>query len=208
MKVKVCGMKYPRNIKELGELPIDFTGFIFYEKSPRLIDEVTLSGLQSLPDNIKRVGVFVNAGMEYIVTKANEYNLDYIQLHGCESPIFCKELSRTIPVIKAFSISETSDFGQTKEHEGICEYFLFDTKTPQHGGSGQKFDWNILDAYIGNTPFFLSGGISADDVERIKNINHPQFYGVDLNSRFETEPGLKDIQQLQQFIKALKDEQD
>ncbi|NDV93710.1 phosphoribosylanthranilate isomerase [Dysgonomonas sp. 521] len=207
MKIKVCGMKYPDNIKELNKLPVDFAGMIFYEKSPRYAAKLNPEDIRDLfRGGRKRVGVFVNADMDYIIQMADKFSLDLIQLHGDESPDFCKELNKRMPVIKAFSISESSDFEKTKAYDGLCGYFLFDTKTPQYGGSGRKFDWNILDEYKGNTPFILSGGISVDDAETIKNIKHPQFFGIDLNSRFETEPGRKDIILLQQFIKRLKDE--
>lgn len=205
-------MKYPDNIKELAEarLPINFMGLIFYDKSPRFVHNLELRDLNVLPGYAERVGVFVNADMDYIMQMTNKYNLDLIQLHGNESPEFCRELNESgaMPVIKAFSISEPSDFEQTQAYEGLWGYFLFDTKTPQYGGSGQKFDWKILDNYKGNMPFLLSGGISIEDAEAIKEISHPKFYGIDLNSRFETAPGQKDIKRIQQFIKALKDEQD
>ncbi|GHV16833.1 N-(5'-phosphoribosyl)anthranilate isomerase [Bacteroidia bacterium] len=209
MKIKVCGMKYPGNIRELNKLPVDFTGLIFHKKSPRYVDDLKPADIRnSFHGGKEKVGVFVNADMDYIIQMVNEYTLYLIQLHGDESPDFCKELNKTAPVIKAFSITENFDFDQTKAYEGICDYFLFDTKTSQHGGSGLKFDWKILDRYSGNTPFFLSGGISSEDAERIKEIQHPQLYAVDLNSRFETAPGLKDIELVEQFIKRLKDEQD
>ncbi|GAB6007575.1 phosphoribosylanthranilate isomerase [Dysgonomonas reticulitermitis] len=209
MKIKVCGMKYPGNIRELNKLPVDFTGLIFHKKSPRYVDDLKPADIRnSFHGGKEKVGVFVNADMDYIIQMVNEYTLYLIQLHGDESPDFCKELNKTAPVIKAFSITENFDFDQTKAYEDICDYFLFDTKTPRHGGSGLKFDWKILDRYSGNTPFFLSGGISSEDAERIKEIQHPQLYAVDLNSRFETAPGLKDIELVEQFIKRLKDEQD
>ncbi|MDR1883186.1 MAG: phosphoribosylanthranilate isomerase [Prevotella sp.] len=204
MKIKVCGMKYPDNIKDLSKLPVDFMGMIFYDRSPRFANGLTFDDVNTLPPDIKRVGVFVNAGLGYIVEKMNRYGLDLVQLHGNESPEFCKRLNEALPVIKAFSIAEASDFEQTKSYDGLCGYFLFDTKTPRYGGSGQKFDWGILDSYTGNTPFFLSGGVSICDADEIKKIRRAQFYGIDLNSRFETTPGLKDITLLQQFIKALK----
>lgn len=208
MRVKVCGMRDLQNIKELGKLPIDFMGMIFYPKSPRFVQDLSLDELNtSISGAIERVGVFVNADIDYIMEKINEFDLDVIQLHGNESPEFCKKLNETMPIIKAFSIYDASDLEQTKAYEGLWGYFLFDTKTPQHGGSGQKFDWKLLDSYKGNIPFYLSGGISADDIANIKNIKHPQFVGVDLNSRFETEPGLKDIQLLEKFIKELRYEQ-
>lgn len=201
-------MKHPDNIKELGQLPIDYMGMIFYEKSPRFVDRLIESDLHTLPTDIKRVGVFVNANADYITTKIKDYSLDLVQLHGNESPDFSKELNKEIPVVKAFSISEITDLEKTRAYEGAASLFLFDTKTPQYGGSGQKFDWNILNEYRGSTSFLLSGGISADDVKSIKKIKHPQFYGIDLNSKFESEPGRKNIELLQQFIKALNDEQD
>lgn len=201
-------MKDPENIKDLGKLPIDYMGFIFYDKSPRYAISLTGGDTDIVPQKIKLTGVFVNAGLDYIAEKIVRYGLDIIQLHGNESPAFCENLHKTMPVIKAFSISDTTDFEQTKEYEGYADYFLFDTKTPQYGGSGQKFDWKILNEYKGNTPFLLSGGISVDDAKIIKQIKHPRFAGIDLNSRFETEPGRKDIKLIEQFIKALKDEQD
>lgn len=203
-------MKYPDNIKELvtARLPIDFMGMIFYEKSPRYVKELSLSDLNILPRNIERVGVFVDASIDYIMTKTNEYNLDVIQLHGNESPDFCKELNKTMPIIKAFSIADESDLSGTIEYEDACDYFLFDTKTSGYGGSGKKFDWNILNNYRGSICFYLSGGISMEDVNAIKTIKHPQFYGVDLNSKFEIKPGSKNIELLNQFIKALRYEQD
>lgn len=205
--MKVCGMKYPENIEELNKLSIDYMGMIFYQKSPRYIDYQLWQNVGNIDSsNIKRVGVFVNSGIDFIVEMIDKYKLDLIQLHGNESPDFCAQLNKFTPIIKAFSISESSDFEQTKAYEGLRGYFLFDTKTPQYGGSGKKFDWAILDAYNGDTPFFLSGGISAEDIQQIKAIKHPRLYGVDLNSKFETEPGLKDIQLLDQFIKQLRNE--
>lgn len=197
-------MKYQENINALGRLPIDLMGMIFYEKSPRYVDH----SIERSNRNLKLVGVFVDAGTDFITEKTQEYGLDFIQLHGNESPGYCKAISQLKPVIKAFSISDKSDFEKTMQYENICEYFLFDTKTPQYGGSGQKFDWQILNEYKGNTRFLLSGGISADDAEAIKNIRHPLLAGVDLNSRFEIKPGEKDIELLEKFIKELRYEQD
>lgn len=197
-------MKYPDNINDLAQLPIDFMGMIFYEKSPRFAGD----DLLETSSTKKRVGVFVDADITNITEKAERYKLDFIQLHGNESAELCGIVSKIKPVIKAFSIARKEDFEKTKDYENICSFFLFDTKTPNYGGSGQKFDWEILNNYTGNTPFLLSGGISADDAKAIQAIDHPQFRGVDLNSRFETEPGLKDIQLLEKFIKELRYEQD
>jgi phosphoribosylanthranilate isomerase len=207
MRIKVCGMKHPGNIRELNKLPVDFAGMIFHEKSPRYAGDMRPEDIRnSFCGGKERVGVFVDADMDYITQMSNRYGLDLIQLHGSESPDFCSELNKTMPVIKAFSISEKSDFEKTKAYEDLWGYFLFDTKTPQYGGSGKKFDWDILDAYDGKTPFFLSGGITINDIDKIKGIRHIRLYGVDLNSKFEIEPGLKDTGLLKQFIKQLNDE--
>lgn len=207
MKVKVCGMKEPGNIKELWKLPVNYMGLIFYAKSPRFAEKIDPKDMEVMPSYIERVGVFVNAEKEYIVRMIERYKLDLVQLHGTESVTFCKEINNIIPVMKAFNVSETSDFKQAEPYKDACRYFLFDTKTPHHGGSGIKFDWNILNAYKMDVPFFLSGGISPDDVEDVLKINHPMLYGIDLNSRFETEPGIKNIESLKQFIKHIRNEQ-
>ena len=200
-------MKYPENIKELWKLPIDYMGLIFYAKSPRYAETLDKSDLMVMPEYIERVGVFVNPMIDYVLEKTIQYKLNMVQLHGNESGGFCQKVSKSVPVIKAFSISNIADIEHANGYEDTCKFFLFDTKTPQYGGSGVKFDWKILDAYTGNTPFFLSGGISADDAEAILKIKHPMFYGIDLNSKFETEPGLKNIDLLKQFIKQVRDEQ-
>lgn len=201
MKIKVCGMKYAKNISELMKLPIDMMGLIFYSKSPRY---VSTSDLPASYSSIQRVGVFVNADLDEIEEKVEQYELDLIQLHGDESPEFCKSLEQRLPVIKALSIAKKEDLEYTKRYEGVCSYFLFDTKTPQYGGSGQKFDWQILDSYRGKIPFLLSGGISEKDVSALKKIQHPMFYGIDLNSCFELEAGLKNISLIEKFIKEIK----
>jgi phosphoribosylanthranilate isomerase len=208
MKIKVCGMKYPENIKALARLPVDFMGMIFYQESPRFAGKLIVEDVDVLPPSIRRTGVFVNAEFDYIMEKVDKYHLDFVQLHGSEPTEFCKEVNEIAPVIKAFNVSEASDFEQVKAYEDACSYFLFDAKTPQYGGSGQKFDWQVLRAYTGKRGFFLSGGISSEDAESIRKIQHPKFYGIDLNSKFETEQGLKDIIRLQQFIKTINDEQD
>jgi len=207
MKIKVCGMKSPDNIRELSQLPIDLMGLIFYPKSPRYIGDLAPDALDALPENIGRVGVFVNEDLQVVVDFINKYRLNYVQLHGNESPEYCinlKGLSPEIKIIKAFSIAEASDFEKTKDYENRVDYFLFDTKTPQYGGSGQKFDWSILNDYTGNAPFFLSGGISAEDALLIRKLENDRIVGLDLNSRFEIEPGLKNIELLHRFIKEIK----
>lgn len=208
MKIKVCGMKDPQNIKELACLPVDFMGLIFYPKSSRYAAGLTSIELNdSLSKGVKRVGVFVDEKVDVILSNIKKYDLDYVQLHGSESPDICKRIKMEYPhvgVIKVFSVSESFDFEDTKEYEAVSDYFLFDTKTPQYGGSGQKFDWSVLDSYKGSIPFFLSGGISSDDIEAIKSIKHPRLFALDLNSKFEVSSGYKNIELLKIFIDNLK----
>lgn len=202
MKIKVCGMKTEHNVHELLQLKPDFIGFIFYEKSPRYCSKnISISNCEST----KKIGVFVNESIEKIIEIAKKHNLNGIQLHGSESPEFCKQIaSQNLLTIKAFNVENVNDFEQTKPFEGIVDFFLFDTKTPAHGGSGQKFDWQILNHYKEKTPFFLSGGISENHVEEIKNLQIPLLYAIDINSRFETEPALKDIQKIKKFTQQLQ----
>jgi phosphoribosylanthranilate isomerase len=201
MKIKVCGMKYPANILEISRLPIDFMGLIFYEKSPRYAGALSPEALQVLPASILKTGVFVNATEAEILEKAAKYDLQAVQLHGSESPGFCQSIkNKGIKIIKAFSVSETKDLQQTADYEEIADYFLFDTKTPNYGGSGQKFDWKILSEYSGQTPFFLSGGIGLEDIPAIRKIKHNRLFAIDLNSKFEIEAGRKDITQLKKLL--------
>lgn len=210
MKIKVCGMKNPNNIEELSSLSINYMGFIFYPKSPRYIAGLKPEILNILSDSTKRVGVFVNEKVASLFKTIEKYGLDAVQLHGNETPQYCEDLIETFPeitIIKALSISDIKDIEKTDEYEEVCDYFLFDTKTSQYGGSGQKFNWEILNSYKGNKPFFLSGGISIEDIDEIKNIQHPNLYGLDLNSKFESEPGLKDLYLVKKFIKKIKNTQ-
>jgi indole-3-glycerol phosphate synthase len=203
LKIKVCGMKHPHNIKDLSTLPIDMIGLIFYEKSPRYAGDLDAKALGTLPDSIRKAGVFVNASKAYILSRIEQYGLQLVQLHGNESPAFCRELkSCGVKVIKAFPIREAGDLAASIPYENACDYFLFDTKTPQFGGSGKKFDWEILASYTGKTPFFLSGGIGAEDADAIQQIKHPWLYAIDLNSKFETAPGVKDINKLREFLRV------
>ena len=202
MKVKICGLR--DNFEEVLELKPDFVGLIFYPKSPRYVGESQNDALKrKLTSTTKKVGVFVNADYETIVRTADEYHLDAVQLHGGESPQLCEMLRRDFVVIKAFSIATAEDLQRVEAYEGVVDYFLFDTKTVGYGGSGKKFDWQILQSAKINTPFLLSGGISLDDVSIIKNLKINNFVGVDLNSKFETAPALKDIEKLSQFMDIL-----
>ena len=201
MKIKVCGMKYPGNIAEVAGLEPDYMGFICYPASPRFIDE-----LQTIdaPKTILKTGVFVNESADKVEELIDTYQFDTIQLHGDESPDFCELFRNKVTVIKAFGVDERFDFEQLDAYEGKADIFLFDTKTNKHGGSGLTFDWALLSQYKLNTPFFLSGGLSLENLDEVKNIAHPQFYGVDLNSKFEQEPGLKDIDKLKEAFKLLR----
>ena len=197
-------MRNPQNINELTALNPDYIGFIFYEKSPRCYnDELQIVNCKS----VKKVGVFVNETIENILQKVEKYGLDVIQLHGAETPEFCKTLKQklqNVQLTKAFNIENVLDIEKTQLYDSdCCDYFLFDTKTHLHGGSGQKFEWWMLDWYDGDIPFFLSGGISENDAEKIKNIHHDLLFGIDINSKFEIEPGLKDIEKIEKFINAL-----
>ena len=195
MKLKICGMKYPENILEIGALLPDYMGFIFWEKSARYFDE----NIPKLPKSIKKTGVFVNASLEEILEKIKRYDLQAIQLHGDESVEFCEILKKIIPkqieIIKVFSILDTFDFAVVKPFESVCDYFLFDTKGKLPGGNGTSFDWKVLEKYSSTKPFFLSGGIGLEEMEAVNEIlktNLP-IYAIDVNSKFEIEPGLKNI---------------
>lgn len=200
-------MRDPENIREAEKLAIDLMGFIFWHKSSRNVSEMP----SYLPTRQKRVGVFVDASIEEVAEKTKEYALDLIQLHGKETPDYIQRLRSLCPqrgdrataIIKALNIADTEDLAQTAQYEGIVDYFLFDTKSKLVGGNGTQFDWSVLQAYQGDTPFILSGGIGPDDAEKVKNFQHPMCAGIDLNSRFETAPALKDIQLLNHFIGRL-----
>ncbi len=216
MQIKVCGMKDPGNINALLSLPIDWIGFIFYDKSPRSAESEVLQhwieNNESAFGNISRTGVFVNAEMDFVLNHLHDYKLDYIQLHGHESPQYCVELRsfwmmssmRKARIIKAFPIDESFDFNIIPDYEGKCDLFLFDTKGSKAGGNGITFDWQILEKYKGNTPFLLSGGIDSGMEKEIRQLNYPQLIGVDINSKFEIEPGVKDIKKVKEFVEGLK----
>ena len=192
-------MRDADNIREVEALGIDMMGFIFWPRSSRYVSEKP----DYLPIYCKRVGVFVDENIEQVKRTAYEYQLDMIQLHGHERPDYIRQLSGR-KVIKAFNIATSADLEATKPYEGIVDYFLFDTKGKSVGGNGAKFDWTVLADYVGETPFLLSGGIGPDDAARIRCFHHPQLAGIDLNSRFEITPGLKDINKLKEFIKAIQ----
>lgn len=196
-------MREADNIRKVEALGVNMMGFIFWPKSSRYV------GVRPayLPSKVKRVGVFVDEDIKTVEKIANDYALDYIQLHGHESPAYCKLLKER-HLIKAISINNRDDIKAYQPYEGLVDYFLFDTKAQLPGGSGQQFDWNVLSAYDGNTPFLLSGGIGPDDVEvltsNLSPLTSKKCIGIDLNSRFELAPGLKDTNKLHEFIKTIR----
>lgn len=200
MIIKVCGMRDAENIREVEALGIDWMGFIFWSKSSRYVSK----RLTYLPQKCKRVGVFVDATVDDILQHISDYRLDIVQLHGSERPEDVRRLRSlcgdSTAIIKAVNIATKDDLMHTKSYEGVVDYFLFDTKGKSVGGSGEKFDWSVLEAYNGDTPFLLSGGIGPDDAVRVKSFRHPRCIGIDLNSRFEIEPGIKDITKLKTFL--------
>ncbi len=195
VRIKICGMKYPDNILQVGSLLPDYMGFIFYEKSSRFFD----GEIPEIPKSIKKVGVFVDAPLEDIISKIEKYSLDAVQLHGKESVGFITELVlasknlKQIEIIKVFSIKNDFDFERLKEYEPVCDYFLFDTKGKLPGGNGYTFDWEVLKNYNSEKPFFLSGGIGIEEIKIIEKMNLP-VYAIDVNSKFEIEPGLKNVE--------------
>ncbi len=198
MKLKICGMKYPDNILEVSQLLPDYMGFIFWEKSSRFFD----GEIPNLPKSIQKVGVFVNAPIDEIVSKIKKYHLDLIQLHGNESVELCMELkNENIQIIKVFSVNDDFDFNVLEPYEAVCDYFLFDTKGKLPGGNGIVFDWKVLETYPSTKPFFLSGGIGIEEIASVKQLlktNLP-IHAIDINSKFEIEPGLKNIELLKEF---------
>ena len=284
--IKVCGMRDTQNIREVAALGVNLIGLIFYPKSPRYVESISLDagiipdyssltpdplpegeGRNMLDKQLKEeetkgetrnkqpvsaqlkstqskapfnkvttplslgegqgdeavegqggeaaipkfVGVFVDDMPQNIVTAVYNYHLSYVQLHGDESPVMIDNLRRTlvpdiapqIKIIKAISVSSAEDLKRCEQYEGHVDLFLFDTKCKGYGGSGQKYDWSVLEAYTGQTPFLLSGGIGPDDADRLRDFHHPQCVGIDLNSKFETTPGMKDINLLQNFLHQL-----
>ena len=217
-------MRDAQNISDVLSLNIDFIGLIFWKKSPRYVSQIpSVTGI--IPDSpsfimeksgyisangkrVMTVGVFVDEMPQEIVTRVYNYHLDYIQLHGSESPVMIDNLRRTlipdiapnIKIIKALSISDASDVKKWRQYDGHVDMFIFDTKCKCVGGSGEQFDWSVLDGYDGEIPFLISGGIGPDDAEKVLTFHHPACVGIDLNSRFESSPAFKDIEKLQMFV--------
>jgi len=218
--IKVCGMRDGENIRQVARLGVDWIGMVFVPDSPRFV-QMTPSHAGIIPDRaegvaqkvgFKRVGVFKDDMMQNVVTRVVNFKLDIVQLHGDEEATYVDNLRRTlqpdiqpdIKIMKAINIASADDLQQAEEYEGKVDFFLFDTKSEQGGGSGRQFDWSVLADYHGATPFLLSGGIGPDDAERVGQFQHPKCIGIDVNSRFESEPGVKDVELLRKFIQKLK----
>ena len=222
MKVKVCGMRDGENIRQVSKLGVDYIGMIFWEKSPRNVtmipshagiipDTTRLFANSETPSCYQRVGVFVDEMAQNIITRVVNFKLDVIQLHGHEEPTLIRNLRSTIApdlrpgiqIWKTISVVDRDSIAIYKQYEDYVDAFVFDTKCTCVGGSGKQFDWSVLDGYDGEKPFLLSGGIGPDDAARIRDFKHPKMMGIDLNSRFETEPGMKNVEQLKQFLTQL-----
>ena len=208
MKLKICGMKL--NTTEVAQLRPDYLGFIFWEPSSRFFE----GEIPELPHTINKVGVFVDAELDYIINTVQKYQLQGLQLHGHETPDYCtkiaaelKKLNHKVDIIKVFSIKEEFDFDVLTPYENVCDYYLFDTKGKLPGGNGYTFNWSVLKNYPSTKPFFLSGGIGLNNLDKInefmKTPESKYCYAIDVNSSFEIEPGLKNIEELQKFKEAL-----
>lgn len=207
MIVKVCGMREAENIRAVEALGVDWMGFIFWEHSSRCVSQRPAY----LPTRAKRVGVFVDESLDVVCQHVEAFGLDVVQLHGSESPTYLRDLRSScdarLLIVKAFSIATRDDLLQTSLYEGLADFFLFDTKAQLVGGNGRKFDWSVLAHYDGSTPFLLSGGIGPDDASRLSAFSHPRLAGIDLNSRFEISPALKNVELLKQFLYDIQQNQ-
>lgn len=208
MNIKVCGITEMKQLQQLDGLNIDFAGLIFYKDSPRYVgSKISGKELKKADLDLKKVGVFVNPEMIDVLDAIDEYGLDAVQLHGDETPEMCEDLSSEVEVIKAFRVTDGVNIDKmVAPYDAVCDYYLFDTGglKESFGGTGQQFDWSILTKAKIEKPFFLSGGIAVGDTAKIKTFKHPDFFGVDINSRFEKEPGVKDMGLVLQFKQGMK----
>jgi phosphoribosylanthranilate isomerase len=210
MNIKVCGITQFKQLQQLEALNIDYAGLIFYKDSPRYMgDKITGKQVKDADFDIKKVGVFVNPGYSELLDAIDEYGLDIVQLHGNETPEMCEELSAEVEVIKAFRIAGDESINIDElvmPFDAACDFYLFDTAglKESFGGTGQQFNWSILKKAKIEKPFFLSGGIGPDDAEKVKAFKHPDFFAIDVNSKFELAPGLKDMAAILKFLQAFK----
>ena len=210
MNIKVCGITQFKQLQQLEALNIDYAGLIFYKESPRYMgDKISGKQVKEADFDLKKVGVFVNPGYSELLDAIDEYGLDIVQLHGNETPELCEELSAEVEVIKAFRIAGDDSINideMVMPYDAACDYYLFDTAglKESFGGTGQQFDWNILKKAKIEKPFFLSGGIGPGDAAKVRSFSHPDFFAIDLNSKFETAPGVKDMAAILKFLQAFK----
>lgn len=208
MNIKVCGITEMKQLQQLDGLDIDFAGLIFYPESPRYVgDKLNKKEVKKADFDLKKAGVFVNPEMIDVLDAIDDYGLEVVQLHGDESPEMCEDLSSEVEVIKAFRITGNEDIDKlVAPYDAVCDYYLFDTGglKESFGGTGQQFDWNILSKAKIEKPFFLSGGIGVEDAAKVKAFKHPDLFGVDINSKFESAPGVKDMKLILQFKQAMK----
>jgi len=209
MNIKVCGITQLKQLQQLEALNIDYAGLIFYKESPRYMgDNISGREIKDADFDLKKVGVFVNPSYSDLLDAIDAYGLDIVQLHGNETPEMCEELSAEVEVMKAFRITPGDAVnmdGMLEPYDAVCDYYLFDTGglKESFGGTGQQFDWSILKKAKIEKPFFLSGGIGSDDVQKIKAFSHPDFFALDINSKFETAPGVKDMAAILKFLQGL-----
>ena len=202
MIIKVCGINNGDNFKEICNCNIDMIGLNFYSKSKRYVEAAPFT-FPIANDAVKRVGVFVNESIESVKERVIEYKLDMVQLHGNETAQYAQDIADIAKVIKVFHVDADFDFTDCESYDS-CSYFLFDTSSAEYGGTGKKFDWSLIKSYKAKTPFILAGGISPDDLEMISQIRHPRFSGIDINSKFEIEPGIKNVELVKHFAHAIK----
>jgi phosphoribosylanthranilate isomerase len=206
MKLKVCGMKYPDNLLEVAALKPNYLGFIFYPASKRyMVDTLSPEAVAAIDPEIKTVAVFVNETEDKIESIANAYGIKILQLHGEESPELCLRLRKKgFKIIKVFSIGTSFDFRTVVPYKHCSDYFLFDTKSEQYGGTGTSFNWEILREYDNEIPFFLSGGVGLENIEEVMKLKGLNLFALDVNSKVEVEPGRKDIEKLKKLAQSLK----
>lgn len=207
MNIKVCGITQLKQLQQLDGLNIEYAGMIFVKDSPRYVgDSLDKDAVKNADFDLKKVGVFKNPEMIDVLDAIDEYGLDVVQLHGEESPEMCEDLSEEVEVIKVFNLTGDEDVDAlVADYDAVCDYYLFDTKSDgATGGTGKKFDWKILTKAKIEKPFFLSGGIAVEDIAALKKFKHPDYFGVDINSRFEKEPGVKDMGQVLLFKQGMK----
>lgn len=210
MRIKVCGMTLPEQVNALAEMGADLAGFIFYPKSPRYVGgKVSPEKMRKIGGSIAKVGVFVNTPYEELLKTVDEYRLDMVQLHGDETPRFCEQVANYVTVIKAFRLSDDDPIEwMVRPFHDSSDMYMFDTLGSGYGGTGKKFDWNILKGSVIDKLFFLSGGIQPGDEELLKEFSHDpiarKLFSLDINSKFEISPGVKDMEKVRSFIENMK----